>query len=269
MRTEQTNQLVRFAWREGLTAEYEDYMSLDNPSWSVQKISFDRTIAVINHTFKTDYFSIRELIALQKRFLNNAFCQEHHLGWNEFDLLFDQYTESHRFYHTLDHLIRGFEDLDQIKEKLDCPNLVELAFFYHDVCYDTHAKDNEERSYQMLLRETKSSLTSPEREALSGLILGTKSHQHPANSDQAYLMDIDLRVMGGDSKEFHKYGQAIRQEYSWVPADVFVYHRKEFLEEFIRRPIIFNTDYFRDKYEHKARENLQNEIDHLKQTDMA
>ncbi len=271
MRNAQTNQLVSFAWERYLAAN-GDYSlaSVSNGMGNLARMNdCEALISKINSVYDTDYPSGKKVLELQERFLNNAFRQEHGLENQHFQRIFTQYTEPHRFYHTLEHIARGLEDLDLVRAELQHSEMVKLAWWYHDVIYDTTAKGNEEKSVEILLNETKGRFSSEEREELKALILGTKSHKNPANSDQAYLMDVDLRVMGGESEEFHKYGEAIRQEYSWVDNDSFVYARMEFLQEFLRRPTIFNTKYFRDKYEIKARDNLQKESDYLYEIIMA
>ena len=48
----------------------------------------------------------------------------------------------------------------------------------------------------------------------------------------------------------------IRKEYSWVDEETFSERRTEILDRFLKRKNIYSTDFFRDKYEEQAQENL-------------
>jgi len=57
------------------------------------------------------------------------------------------YSEKHRAYHTLQHIIDGLNKIEEIKDKLetdtDYPVLV-LTLFFHDIIYIPKSKTNEE-----------------------------------------------------------------------------------------------------------------------------
>src|SRR4051812_47839725 len=57
-----------------------------------------------------------------------------------------RYSEPHRHYHTLDHVFAMWTCLRNLDEKATLLPPLQLAVWYHDVIYDTHAADNEERS---------------------------------------------------------------------------------------------------------------------------
>ena len=63
-----------------------------------------------------------------------------------FDDLAARYAEPHRHYHTLDHIRAVLEIVDRIGATARNPAALELAVWFHDVVYDTHAGDNEEQS---------------------------------------------------------------------------------------------------------------------------
>jgi predicted metal-dependent HD superfamily phosphohydrolase len=52
----------------------------------------------------------------------------------------------------------------------------------------------------------------------------------------------------------------VRDEYSWVPEFLFKRERRKILEEFLARPVIFNTKPFRERYEAQARVNLERSL---------
>ena len=59
-----------------------------------------------------------------------------------------RYSEPHRFYHTLQHLRECFSVLDSASHLAGRLAEVQLALWFHDAFYDTHAQNNEEQSAQ-------------------------------------------------------------------------------------------------------------------------
>ena len=71
------------------------------------------------------------------------------------------------------------------------------------------------------------------------------------------MVDVDLSILGRERKEFERYERGIREEYRWVPAPMYRRKRLEILHSFLNRPAIYATEHFRDRYEIRARENLE------------
>jgi predicted metal-dependent HD superfamily phosphohydrolase len=88
----------------------------------------------------------------------------------------------------------------------------------------------------------------------------TRHNAIPEGSDAQVLVDIDLSILGASPERFDEYERQVREEYAWVPDDVFRHVRKGILEEFLTRPSIFNTRFFRDRLEQQARTNLARSI---------
>ena len=96
------------------------------------------------------------------------------------------------------------------------------------------------------------------------LILSTRHDVTPKGIDARVLVDVDLSVFGKSLGEFDEYERNIRREYSWVPEDQFKQGRSAILQMFLDRDSVYVTDFFRRKYESRARVNLQRSIDKLK-----
>lgn len=289
MKTNQSNELARFAWAEYLRANDDCLNSsmFGSGGPAGEMAMCESLLGQINTIFETRYLSGAAVLAMQERYVKAHFVQEIIqspkqkfialqerftktdspseviLGSNHFQRLFNNYTEPPRYYHTLAHLQHGLKQLDSVKWHLDNPVAVELAWWYHDSIYVPGAKDNEEKSLELLLKESK--IIGQSAPELSGLILGTKTHTDPQTKDQAYLMDIDLSVMGQSFDQFRIYGDEIRLEYAFVPTPIFVAHRQKFLIEFLARPTIFQTTEFQFRYEPQARANLEQELRYLEQ----
>ena len=171
------------------------------------------------------------------------------------------YSESERHYHNLTHITQGLDELDLIRSYLQEPAEVEIAWWFHDSVYDSKAKDNEERSAELAFeRLSESGIDSSRILRINNLILATKHNKTPAFNDEMFLVDVDLSILGRSPQEFRKYEESIREEYSWVSEEQFRIGRKTILESFVRRPVIYSTEFFRDKYEERARKNLVSSI---------
>jgi predicted metal-dependent HD superfamily phosphohydrolase len=94
--------------------------------------------------------------------------------------------------------------------------------------------------------------------------MATKTHSTEAGSDAASVVDVDLSILGQSEQRFDKYEEQIRQEYEWVPKQIFKMKRTEILEKFLARSRIYATDFFAAKYEQQARRNLEKSIRRLK-----
>lgn len=174
-----------------------------------------------------------------------------------FQDLIQRYQESHRAYHALNHILASLKEFDAVSNFAQNPKAVELAIWYHDAIYDTKAKDNEEKSAD-LAANTLRQINLPENliQEIRQLILATKHAAVPEDPDAQLLTDIDLAIFGQAPEKFDEYERQIREEYTWVPEEVFRVKRAEILRAFLDRPAIYFTSHFRKKYEDQAKQNL-------------
>lgn len=183
--------------------------------------------------------------------------------------LVSRYAEPWRVYHTLGHIDAMIADFDELGRAPKQPEPVrldniEMAIWYHDIVYDTHTKDNEERSAEVFRSVAEAcGLADGFVGCVVRLILGTKHVAASTDPESAALCDIDLGILGQPESVFDEYERGIRKEYDWVSDQQFRAGRAAILLSFIQRPAIYSTDYFRDKYEEKARRNLGRSIDIL------
>ena len=78
----------------------------------------------------------------------------------------------------------------------------------------------------------------------------------PTELDQQVLVDIDLAILGAPGPRFAEYGQQIRDEYAFVPEELFKQRRRAILRSFLDRPRIYSTSHFHKLLEERARANL-------------
>ena len=181
-----------------------------------------------------------------------------------YNTLLVRYGEPHRHYHTLRHLDECFAKLDEARQLAARPHEIELALWFHDAVYEVRQQDNEEQSAAWAVSVANDAgLSNEVCERLRQLILATKHDAEPASADAALLVDVDLAILGASPDRFDEYEQQIRQEYSWVPGFLFRRKRREILEMFLTRPHLYNTGYFRDRFEAVARANLARSVTQL------
>ncbi|MCI5108233.1 MAG: pantetheine-phosphate adenylyltransferase [Candidatus Pacebacteria bacterium] len=174
------------------------------------------------------------------------------------DILLGRYTETHRHYHNLEHVVSMLDELGTLN---DPDKALSLAIWFHDAVYDPKAKDNEEQSAKLaksLLK--KLGLSDELGNRVHDLILATKHVHMPSDPVARTLVDLDLMILGKPEKEFDVYEAGIRQEYGWVVYPDFYEGRSKILQSFLDRPSIFSTDQFQAKYEIVARDNLERSI---------
>jgi predicted metal-dependent HD superfamily phosphohydrolase len=179
--------------------------------------------------------------------------------------LVERYSGPTRFYHTLAHIAEMLDIIAGLRGGARNLAAVQLAAWFHDVVYDAHAEDNEERS-AAYAEEVLTRLQLPTKtiRAVVNLVLLTKTHRaEDADADGAILLDADLTRLGAPPERFAAYSQAIKQEYAWVPEDEYRRGRRQLLRSFLRRQRLYSTDPMYRALEEQARQNLTEEIARL------
>lgn len=203
---------------------------------------------------------------LKERFSENCFlftADKILVGqlWSDIE---KKHTEKGRHYHDLSHLENMFAELEALRSKIG--NFTEISFsvFYHDVIYDAISKSNEEKSAEFAasdLQQLKVPYDAIER--ISNQIIATKLHQKSGDRDTNYFLDADLSILGKDLETYIDYAKKIRKEYFIYPDLLYQPGRKKVLKHFLALERIFKTEYFIDRYEVKARENMLAEMESL------
>lgn len=170
------------------------------------------------------------------------------------------YSSPNRYYHNLKHIFHVINTIDILQVYTQDLASVKLAAWFHDVIYNTHAQDNEERSanYATEILE-KLGIPKHHINTVYQLILNTKYHQGD-NFNSHVLLDADLAILAVKPSEYQVYSQAIRQEYAWVSELEYITGRRKVLERFLERKYIYFTPLMFDIAEQSARDNLETEI---------
>lgn len=174
-----------------------------------------------------------------------------------FNKLIAAYSEKQRAYHTLQHLYECLALLDSIRADLNDADTVALALWFHDAVYDPQAKDNELKSAELFEQYLAQDLSIDIVQKIKRWIIATQRHEATDELDLQFLLDIDLAILAASSERFAEYEQQIQQEYAWVDPDVYSIKRKQVLAHFYQTEPLYQTKYFQQNFEQRAKENLK------------
>lgn len=212
-----------------------------------------------------DSISLETKLSLQWDFLVQPFYIEQKISKKIFLNLVKYYSNSSRFYHNLQHIDHLLNIIEVLREKSDNFVAIQCAVWFHDVIYNTHYTNNEEKSAEYMDIEL-NSLKIPQKiiDKAKNMILKTKKHQADEDDiDSQILLDADMAILGSEISEYQIYAQAIRQEYYWVSKQEYSIGRKSFLTQILTRKYIYFNEIFAQTLELKARKNIRWEINNL------
>jgi predicted metal-dependent HD superfamily phosphohydrolase len=181
-----------------------------------------------------------------------------------FDDLCVAYGEKHRYYHTSEHISAMLRHFDDAAELAHYPYEVELAIWFHDAIYKPFSSRNEVNSAHwaktFLLEH---GYDSAGAHRVYRLIMATYHQGDVVANDEQLIVDIDLTILGSSKPVYEAFERHVRKEYRLVPSFIYRKKRKALLQSFLSRNYIYHLDYFRNKYEQVARENIKNALNNL------
>ncbi len=176
-----------------------------------------------------------------------------------FTRLVGAWSSGERSYHNLEHLNDCLREVDAAGAPRGTADVAELALWYHDAVYVPGASDNEERSAELLRADGRLLGLGTAAEEAAECVSATAhtSGTMHTTSTAALVADIDLAILGREPLRFMDYDYAIAEEYAAIPWSRYVFGRTRFIESMLKRPNIFQTQHFINRYEEQARENLR------------
>lgn len=180
-----------------------------------------------------------------------------------------RYGEPQRAYHTLNHIEQLLVQFESIKHHLSEPHIIALALYYHDAIYDPTCSDNELKSAEFATDALSPYLSLKQCQQIHALIMMTANHRIDAlidsdkYKDAAYLLDMDLSILGAPWPTYKQYAKAIRQEYKHVADDNYRDGRTVVLQGLLAHPKLYLTDYYYNQLESQARDNIKRELTSL------
>lgn len=178
--------------------------------------------------------------------------------------LIAHYGESHRYYHTLDHIRHCLSEFDQAVNLMDDPDTVEIALWFHDAIYRSGATDNERCSADLFQKWAKGHAEAAFRQQVDDLIMATTHRDEPVRWDQRVIVDIDLSGFGLPWKAFERNSRQLRAECAAIDDEVYYSGLLRFLVSLQSRPTFFLTEFFQHRYERTARDNIHWVIEDLR-----
>ena len=179
--------------------------------------------------------------------------------WDELSL---NYNSPDRAYHNFNHINHFYDQLMLVRNEISGWKTVLFSLFYHDIIYDIRLHDNEEKSADLAAeRLSEIGIAKEVIENWKSQILATKNCTVSDDHDINLFTDADLSILGSDPDSYITYSKSIRAEYLIYPDDVYNPARMKVLKHFLDMDSIYKTVFFREKYESRARRNIQSEIE--------
>ena len=179
------------------------------------------------------------------------------------------YKHPGRYYRTLDHIRYCLVKLDEVRELVPNPYIVELAIWFHNAIYKVWADDNEEGSADLAIFFITKLMGL---DTLFAMRVGylVKNSAYFKNSpkihitrDAEFFLDIDLSWIGDTEDVFDRNNINVKREFDWMDPGELRIKQIVMFDFFLKREPLYLTEYFRDKYEAQARVNIGRAIREL------
>lgn len=184
------------------------------------------------------------------------------LGVDLFGELVARWSEQHRHYHDVRHLVatlNALDVLDAAGEAWAGSRSVRLAAWFHDAVYEGVAGQDEERS-AVLARELLVGL--PEVDEVVRLVELTAGHAPVAGDDAgAALCDADLAILGSVPGRYDVYVRDVRLDYDHVDDASWAWGRTAVLTSLLALDPLYRTATAATLWAEQARANLARERD--------
>ena len=182
--------------------------------------------------------------------------------------LLDAYREPQRHYHTLAHIEHCMSMFDLCESLCAWPDALEIAIWMHDVILVPGKRDNEALSAQLYMDLSAGRHDDEMRALINRLIMATL---HDGNSledaDSIYMVDIDLSSFGLSWDEFLRDSLDLRAENPHLSDSEYRLNQTGFQRMLLARPRFFLSDFFFERYEKQARNNLDRYFEYLRNSE--
>ncbi len=173
--------------------------------------------------------------------------------WNvkcDVNTLLAMWNESHRAYHTLNHLNDVIDQINENKSKFSGKEYEKLMLtaLFHDCVYDPMRNDNEEKSADFFM-ECCQDKSNPDVLEVKQMILDTKTHESTTNLSESFN-HYDMSIVERDFDQLLEWENGIHEEFK-AYGESYKEGRLKFLESLL------------DKYPHNT-ENLLKLVDWVK-----
>ncbi len=173
------------------------------------------------------------------------------------EMLRQHYREPHRHYHTLSHLAHCLRELELAGTAVAEMEATEMAIWFHDVIYRYGAKDNETLSAQAFRDLAGPHMPGGFIDRVCEFIIATQHTGSARDNGEAFMVDIDLSGFGLPWEGYLADSNALREEAPDIADSQYYAGKLRFLDGLLGWQRLFQTDYFLDRLEQRARENIR------------
>lgn len=145
--------------------------------------------------------------------------------------IFAMWNEPHRAYHTTKHLYDLIEQIHQKSLPSREREMLVLIALFHDCIYDPRRTDNERRSADFFLESAK--IHTADVQEIAQCILETETHKS-SSLLSAIFCKMDMDIVKRPLADLREWERGIAFEYSFLPTEVYVRRRAEFLQKMIQ-----------------------------------
>lgn len=195
--------------------------------------------------------------------LASKYTEDEQLISNYWEELVTHYTSKNRYYHNLTHIYSMLVQAEDIKTAITDYDAFRFSIWYHDIIYKSTKKNNELKSAEIAQKRLKSfNFVENRIKKVEILIKSTQNHDIvlDENNDNAFLLDLDLSILGNHWDTYETYIKNIRLEYAIFPDFMYKKGRKKVLLHFLERQRIYFTESYYNTFEAQARKNIKREI---------
>lgn len=197
--------------------------------------------------------------------LAGKYCSDAALVDRFFREIERKYTAARRHYHNLHHIQALLQFCETYAGQLHDHDVVAFAVFYHDIIYNVLRKDNEPRSARLAVKRLPVLGVPADKVSTVKLFIeATQTHTVsaavPHITDLQFFLDFDMSILGAQWNVYETYTRQVRREYRIYPDKLYYPGRQKFLQHCLQSAFIFQTPTFRERYEARARENIEREL---------
>lgn len=177
------------------------------------------------------------------------------------------YTEPHRAYHNLSHLIDLAHEWNQLRaHQLATEDSATwlAALLWHDLIYQPGQPDNESKSAAKAALDVPHFIPGADLPLVLDLIFQTSRHGQDLSSLPILaklFLDTDMAILGSSPSIYQDYTAAIAAEFvPCVGQKAYQLGRQAFLTSVLATPHVFLSDFYITRREEQAFANLSEEL---------
>lgn len=189
-----------------------------------------------------------------------------------FNELIAAYSQPHRHYHNLDHIVHMLTEIDVWGKATNADEenirLLKTAAWYHDAVYLPTRKDtptDEQLSAKMWFQQPYRSYHGFDQALIVSDLIHVTNHFAGESINvrlKDEMLDADLAILGQPPKVYKEYAQAIRHEYAHVSDFDFYTGRQKVLAHFCEQGNnLYRTNHYHVRYHAQAMTNLWEEYE--------